>query len=200
MTRRSTSIASLALLALLALVAAACGSAPTTATPLPSASTPQPVPSSTAPAPITYAEFSSALCSSFTSLIRAVGNPDAGTPSVMSKALDDAVEREDAAGADQAAAAVIAELEAGRGQAAVAAGWAPGASAMHHMDVLLRAFEAAATAKRAVAAKVPGVDPQKAFEAAGGVAAWAGVLNGIGSIPVPAGASPQPCRAFSGQI
>lgn len=188
MPLRFTSIASLVLLVL---VTTGCGSAASGA--LPSAS-------SSATLPITYDAFSSALCASFTSLIRAVGNPDAGTPSVMSKALDDAVARGDALAADQAAAAMLAELEAGRAHAAVASRWAPGAAAIHHMDVLLVAFEASTNAKRAVAAKVPGVDPQKAFEAAGGVAAWSGVLSGIGTLAIPADASPQPCRAFSGQL
>jgi hypothetical protein len=185
MNVRSVAIASLALLAL---TVTACESR------APGASA-----SGTPPA-ISYDDFSSALCSSFTSLIRAVGNPDAGTPSVMSKALDDAVARGDALAADQAAAAMLAELEAGRAQAAVAGRWAPGAAAMRHMDALLVAFEASTNAKRAVAAKVPGVDPQKAFEAAGGVTAWSGMLGGIGTLPIPPGASPQPCRAFSGQL
>ena len=189
MPLRSVSIASLVLIGL---IATACGTAASAAPPSPSRS-------ATA-APITYDEFSSALCSSFTSLIRAVGNPDAGTPSVMSKALDDAVRRGDALAAEQAAATMLAELEAGRAQAAVAARWAPGAAAMHHMDVLLVAFEASTDAKRAAAAKTPGVDPQKAFEASGGAAAWSGLLTGIGTVTIPAGASPQPCRAFSGQL
>jgi hypothetical protein len=182
----------MASLVLLVLITTACGSAASAA--------PASASTSASPAPITYDEFSSALCSSFTSLIRAVGNPDAGTPSVMSKALDDAVQRGDALAADQAAGAMLAELEAGRAQAAVAARWAPGAAAMQDMDVLLVAFEASTNAKRAVAAKAPGVDPQKAFEAAGGAAAWSGLLNGVGTLAIPAGASPQPCRAFSGQL
>jgi hypothetical protein len=183
---------SIASLVLVVLITTACGTAASGSPRAASASATQP--------PITYDEFSSALCSSFTSLVRAVGNPDAGTPSVMSKALDDAVKRGDALAADQAAATMLAELEAGRAQAAVAARWVPGAAAMHHMDVLLVAFEASTDAKRAVAAKAPGVDPQKAFEAAGGTAAWSGLLSGIGTLAIPAGASPQPCRAFSGQL
>jgi hypothetical protein len=38
-----------------------------------------------------------------------------------------------------------------------------------------------------------------AFTNAGGVTAWQGTVNGIGTLHVPAGAAPQPCRAFSGQ-
>jgi hypothetical protein len=185
MAPRSGALASLVLLAL---TVTACGTPPPSGTP-----------SGTPPA-ITYDEFSSALCGSFTSLVRAVGNPDAGTPSAMSKALDDAVARGDTLAADQAAAAMLAELETGRARTDVAAGWPPGRAAMRHMDTLLVAFEASTNAKRAVAAKAPGVDPQQAFEAAGGPAAWSGFLNGIGTLTIPAGASPQPCRAFSGQL
>ncbi|MBA2381947.1 MAG: hypothetical protein H0V73_07540 [Chloroflexi bacterium] len=172
---------------LLVLALAACGSGSTSAGP-----------SESAP-PATYGEFSTAFCGAFTSLIRAVGNPDAGTPSVMSKALDDAVKAHDAVAADRAAAAMIAELEAGRVQAAAAARWQPGSVAMAHMDRLLVAFEALTTAKRAVAGGAS-VDPQAAFEQAGGVAAWAGTLQGAASLPVPSGVSPSPCKAFSGSI
>ena len=177
--------------ALVALVAAACGgSAP--------AVPPSAVPSA---ALATYADYEAALCASFTSLIRAVGNPDAGTPSVMSKALDDAVTAHDALAADRAATAMLTELETGRRHAATAARWEPAAPAMAHMDRLLVAFETMTTAKRAAAAGTPGAaEPQLAFEQAGGVEAWTGVLLGMRTVTPPAGASPQPCRAFSGQV
>lgn len=181
-----------AAIALIAIVATACGAAGPPASP------------STAPSaapPATYADYETAMCASFTSLIRAVGNPDAGTPSVMSKGLDDAVTAGDALGAERAAAAMLSELETGRQHAAAAARWQPAVPAMVQMDKLLVAFEALTTAKRAVAARVAGaVDPQKAFEQAGGVEAWTGVLTGIREVVPPTGASPQACRAFSGQI
>jgi hypothetical protein len=151
--------------------------------------------------PATYAEFDASFCAAFTSLIRAVGNPDAGTPSALSRTLDDAVRAGDAPAADQAAAAMTAELETGRRHAAAAARWQPATGAMAQMDRLLVAFEVMTTAKRAVAAKVPGAaDPQKAFEQAGGVQAWTAVLSGVTTLPIPSGSMPAPCKAMSGSL
>jgi hypothetical protein len=172
--------------ALIVLTVAACGSGAPSAPP--------------SAAPATFDDFSTAFCGAFTSLIRAVGNPDAGTPSVLSKALDDAVKAGDAVGADRAAAAMMTELESGRLQTAAAARWQPTAATMAHMERHLVAFEAMTTAKRALAHTPGSADPQKAFEQAGGVQAWAGLLQGVGSMPVPSGASPKPCPAFSGQV
>lgn len=189
MPLRSVSIASLVLIGI---IATACGTAASGAPPSPSRSA--------AAAPITYDEFSSALCSSFTSLIRAVGNPDAGTPSVLSRKLDDAVAAGDVLGADQAAAAMLRELEAGRAEAGAAARWQPAAATMAQMDRLLAAFEAMTVAKRAAAARAPGgADPQQAFEAAGGVEAWSAVVGGVSSLPVPSDAVPQACPALQGK-
>ena len=180
-------------LAVVAVALAACGAGAATSSPSASAA-----PSA---APATYADFSTAFCGAFTSLIRAVGNPDAGTPSALSKVLDDAVKAHDGLAAEKAAAAMTAELEAGRVLAASAGRWQPAAAAMTQMDRLLVAFEAMTAAKRAVATGAPGaVDPQKAFEQAGGVAAWSGALQGAATLPIPAGASPAPCKAFSGSI
>jgi|PersoiStandDraft_1058852.scaffolds.fasta_scaffold90636_1 hypothetical protein len=177
-------------MALIALAGAACGAGTSSATP-----TPTPT-----PAAATFEESSAAFCSAFGSLIRGVGNPDAGTPSVLSKALDDAVAAGDVAAADRAAASITTELEAGRQQAAAAARWQPAAPTMVAMDRVLVAFEAGVAAKRAAAAHTPGaIDPQKAFEGAGGVQAWSALLQAAGSMPVPSGASPKPCPAFSGQ-
>jgi hypothetical protein len=151
-------------------------------------------------APPTYEAFSATMCSSFTSLFRAIGNPDANTPSVMSKALDDAVESGDAAAAEVAASAILAELEAARVQALEAARYQPAAATMAQLEKLILAYEAMTGAKKAVAAKLPGaLDPAVAFTNAGGVTAWQGTVGGIGTLQIPAGASPQPCRAFSGQ-
>jgi hypothetical protein len=172
--------------ALIVLTVAACGSGASSAPP--------------SAAPATFDDFGTAFCGAFTSLIRAVGNPDAGTPSVLSKALDDAVKAGDAVEADRAAAAVLSELESGRLQTAAAARWQPTAATMAQMDRLLVAFEAMTTAKRALAHTPSSADPQKAFEQAGGAQAWAGLMGGVGSMPVPSGASPKPCPAFSGQV
>lgn len=183
------------LLALAIFLVAACGANPRTTPPTtgPSAAPSQ--------APATYAEFSTALCASFTSLIRAVGNPDVNSPSIMSKALDDAVAAHDAAAADRAASAMLAELETGRQQSALAARWEPAAATMVQMDRLLVAFEALTKAKQAAASGAGATaDPQKAFEQAGGVQAWTAAIGGIQAMPVPSGASPIACKAFSGQV
>jgi hypothetical protein len=150
-------------------------------------------------APATFDEFSTQMCGAFTSLFRAVGNPDANTPSVMSKALDDAVAAGNGPAADQAAAAMLSELDAARVQTAAAARWEPTAATMAQMDRLILAFEAMTTAKRALAHAAGSADPSKAFAQAGGREAWAGVVGGIGSMPVPSGSSPKPCKAFSGE-
>ena len=181
-------------LALIAVGAVACGSGAPVAS---SSTAPSSAPSAAA---ATYTDFDTAFCGSFTNLIRAVGNPDAGTPSVLSKKLDDAVKAGDSLAAEQAAAAMLRELETGRQQAGAAARWQPAAETMAQMDRLLAAFEAMTVAKRAVATHTPGaVDPQKAFEAAGGVVAWSAVLQGVSTLPIPSGAVPRDCPAMRGQ-
>jgi hypothetical protein len=176
--------------ALIVLTVAACGSRAPSARP------------SVAPsvAPATFDEFSTAFCGAVTSLFRAVGNPDANTPSVMSKALDDAVKAGDGPAADRAAAAMMAELESARVQAAAAARWQPTAATMVHLDRLIGAFEAETTAKQTLAHTPGSPEPFKAFEKAGGREAWAGLGEGVGSMAIPSGASPKPCPAFSGQV
>ena len=154
--------------------------------------------SSPSAAPVTYEESNAALCAAFGSMLRAVGNPDTGTPSVLSKQLDDAVAAGNIAAAALAAAGMKTELETGRQQAAVAARWPPAAASMAAMDRLLLAFTAMIAAKQAVAAHTPGADPQAAFEKADGVDAWTAMLTGISTMPVPSGVTPVPCKAFSG--
>jgi hypothetical protein len=176
-----------AALGLLVLAIAGCGASASSAA-LPSAP------------PNTFDEFSTQFCGAFTSLFRAVGNPDANTPSVMSKALDDAVKAGDGPAADKAAAAMMSELESARVQTAAAARWQPTAAIMVQMDRLIVAYEAMTTAKQTLAHTPGSPEPFKAFEAAGGREAWAAVVAGVGSMPLPSGASPQPCKAFSGQV
>ena len=170
---------------LIALVGAACGTGAPSASPTPAAAT--------------YAGYETAFCAAFTSLIIAVGNPDAGTPSVLSKSLDDAVTVGDAAAAESVAATITRELESGRQEAALAGGWEPGKSTTVAIDHVLVAFEAEIAAKVAGAKHAAGaVDPQTALEKAGGVEAWSALVGGVGTLAVPADASPKPCPAFSG--
>jgi hypothetical protein len=118
----------------------------------------------------------------------------------MRKALDDAVAAGDVAAAKRASDVMTNELEAGRRLAATAALWQPGASTAVSLDRLLLAFEAWTSAELARASDPSAIDPQKAFERAGGVEAWQDTLNGVASTPVPSGVTGTPCRAFSGQI
>jgi hypothetical protein len=172
-------------LALLSCLAVACGSAS------------QPAPSAR---PATFNDYDAAICGAFTSLIRAYGNPDTNSQSVMRKALEDAVAAGDAPAAQRASVAMLDELEGGRRLAASAARWQPGSATAASLDRLLLAFEAWTSAKVALVAKPSASDPQAAFERAGGVEAWTATLQGVGTTPVPPGATPMPCRAFTGQL
>jgi hypothetical protein len=157
-------------------------------------------PSATAtPAPVSYLESMTSFCSAFTSLVKAVGNPDSGGGSELSKALDAAVAAHDVAAANRAADAITAELESGRRAAAVAKGWAGATTTMAAMDQVLAAYEAAITAERAAASPVPGaVDANTAFANAGGSAAWSALVAAAGAMKPEAGPTPPPCKAFSG--
>ncbi|HEY6015003.1 MAG TPA: hypothetical protein VIU37_13400, partial [Candidatus Limnocylindrales bacterium] len=123
----------------------------------------------------TFEGFRDAYCASWLSIFKAVGNPDTGGGSDLSHALDAAVTAGDVAAANQAAAAMKAELEAGRRQAQAGAGWLPAAPFMAELDRFLAAFESGTEAERA-AAGPSGVDGraiwQAAFQAAGGIEAW----------------------------
>ena len=172
-------------LALFTLIAVACGSVAQHSASMP---------------PATFSDYDAAFCGAFTSLIRAYGNPDTNAPSAMRKALDDSVAAGDRAAADVASTAMLNELEAGRRLAATAARWQPGAATAGHLDRLLVAFEAWTTAKRDRASDPAALDPQTAFERAGGVDAWTATIQGVSTTPIPAGASPAPCRAFQGEV
>lgn len=132
----------------------------------------------------TYLEFRASFCASWLDLTEAVGNPDAGTPSELTAALDDALARGDLQAADRLAGTIIARLEVGRKHARHAAGWPPGAIAVEPMDPLFRAFETMITAKLDAARRGAG-DPmaaaQAAFERAGGVDAWFDILKTMSS-------------------
>lgn len=130
----------------------------------------------------------------------AVGNPDTASGSELSLALDDAITSGDLAATDQKAAAIRAELEAGRVHVAVAASWPPGAAPMTQLDRVLAAFEVYVEAERAAASKglnAAKQDAQAAFVAAGAVEAWSLLLAPETWAEVnaarPAGAQPERC-------
>jgi hypothetical protein len=194
---------------LVVLMAAACASGAPSASIAPGASTPSivatpgatshpsasnaPSTSSVAQA-VSFADYAVAFCSAFDGLIEAVGNPDTGSGSVLSKSLDAAVEAGDAATADRQAAAMTTRLEAARQAAAVAGRWPTAAPMTAQLDRVLVAFETMITAKQAVARHVPGAqDPQIAFEKAGGAIAWFAMLDAYRGVARPSGATTKPC-------
>lgn len=132
------------------------------------------------PAAATYEEYFVAACAAWDGLFRSVGNPDTGSGSELSRALDAAMAAGDIASADRAAAAMIRELRTGREQVAIARGWAPRAAVMAQLDRVLAAFEVRTAAKLAVAKGEPNaVDPQVAFEGAGGLEAWLAMIDAM---------------------
>lgn len=186
------------------LAVAACGAATPNATIAPS---PPAAPIATSPPSVSsapsassvagaasFAEYAVAFCSAFDGLIEAVGNPDTGSGSVLSKSLDGAVEAGDAATADRQAAAILTRLEAARQAAAIAGRWPTAAPMTAQLDRVLVALETMITAKQAVARHVPGAqDPQIAFEKAGGAIAWFAMLDAYRGVARPSGATTKPC-------
>ena len=143
---------------------------------------------------VAYDAFRTAACSAFDSMFVAVGNPDTGSGSILSKELDRAVEAKDGAAAERVAGVMTSELEAGRRQARLAAGHPSAAPMMTQLDRVLTAFVAMVAAKRDSANGVPGaVEPQAAFESAGGVEAWFAMLSAVQTLDRPAGAPVQQC-------
>src|SRR5688500_1157120 len=138
MNRRSLGLAAAAF-ALVAL--AGCAAA---ASPSPSPS-PSPTPQ---PAVTTEAAYRTAACAARASRFRAVGNPDTGSGADPSRALDEAVQARARESADRLAAEITAELRAGRGHLATAAGWQPRAVVMREANRVFAAFEAMVAAKR----------------------------------------------------
>jgi hypothetical protein len=130
-------------------------------------------------------------CKAWDALDRAVGDPDTGEGSKLSRALDQAVEARDVASADRAAAGITAELASGRRQLKTAGTWGPRSKTVAQFDRVFVAFEAMTAAKRAAARGKPNaVDPQAAFEQAGGVEAWFAMFE---SIPPSEMATGKPC-------
>jgi hypothetical protein len=144
------------------------------------------------PSPMTFDTYAVAFCSAWDSLFTAVGNPDTGSGSVLSKSLDEAVAAGDAATADRVAAEMTTKLEVARQQAAVAARWPTAATMLGHFDRVALAYEAMITAKKAAATQ-PQVNAQAAFEQAGGVDAWTAMLETYRTVDRPTGSSQANC-------
>jgi len=171
------------LVALIAVATAACGTGAPSAQPSP---VPSPVPSPT-PVPVaaSFAEYAVGFCSAWEALFRAVGNPDTNSGSELSLALDDAVTAGDGKAAEELAAEMTAELEAGRKAIAYAAGWPPAAPMMAQLDRVFVGFEVMTAAHVAVAKGEPdAVDPQAALERSGAIEAyyaWIEAYKAIGA-------------------
>lgn len=142
----------------------------------------------------THAEFGAAYCAAFDAMFTAIGNPDTGSGSELSKALDAAMATRDLDTANRLANTITGHLERGRKQAWIARGWPSADPIMAQVDRVLVAFEAMVEAKRAAAAGASGaVDPQVAFENAGGVRAWFAMLEAARGLERPPGTPPTTC-------
>ena len=173
-----------AVIALVVVTAAACGTGAPSAVPSPTA----------LPAATSFEEYAASFCSAWDAIFLAVGNPDTAEGSVMSKALDDAVAARNGPEAERLAAEITAELGSGRRHAAIAGGWPPAAPAMTELDRVFAGFMAMTAAKAAAAKSAPGaVDPQTAFEQAGGVDGYFAMFEAMRAMASSRPAGAQEC-------
>src|SRR5215212_9332156 len=130
----------------------------------------------------TYLEFRDGFCSAWEALDRAIGNPDAGSDSELTGALNAAIASGDAPAAQGLATTIIGLLEVGRERTRYAGGWPTAASVTSEMDRIFVAFEAATAAKRD-AARLGAAEATKrgeaAFTAAGGATAWFATIRAL---------------------
>jgi hypothetical protein len=165
---------------LIAAATATCGTgAPSQMPSLVPSQAPSPVPSPTpVPAATSFAEYAVGFCAAWEALFLAVGNPDTGSGSVLSKALDDAVAAKDGTAAEELAAEITSELESGRHAVAYAGGWPPAAPMMAQLDRVFVGFEVMTAAHVPVAKGEPdAADPQAALERSGAIEAWTAMLE-----------------------
>ena len=141
-----------------------------------------------------FAEYATAFCSAWGTLIRVVGNPDTASWADGMRKLQAAATAHDQATAAGLQGGINTELEAARRQIAYAAAWPPAARSMAQMDRLFAAMEIWTAAYVDVAKQVPNApDPQAAFEAAGGLTAWQGVFEAYADLASYRPASPTQC-------
>ena len=142
-------------------------------------------------APATFEEFATNACDAFSAMFRAVGNPDTGSDSELSrrstKQFSAAIRPK-----RPLAEAITVELESGRQAASRAAGWPPGFAAMSELDRVLLAFEAMIDAKRQSRGNPDPPDPQAALEAAGGMTSWTAMLEAARAMQSARPAKPPP--------
>lgn len=169
--------------AVLVLVTGACGPGGSSAYPAGSVA-------SGPPGATSFVEYAASACAALQSVWSAYGNPDTAQMSPMYRAFDESVKAGDLTTATAQAGQIRTELERGRAAAGVAAGWAPGLASMVQVDRFLLAMEAMVAAKLA-ATTLGHLEAtnrgQAAFEAAGGIDAWYGMLGGIDAAAKAAG-------------
>lgn len=167
-------------LALVGVAAAACGTGAPSPTPMPAATS--------------FEEYAVSFCAAWDAMFRAVGNPDTAAGSELSKALDAAVTAKDGTEAERLAAEITADLESGRRFAEVAGGWPPAGPAMKELDRVFVGFEAMTAAKAAAAKGTPGsIDPQTAFEQAGGIEGYFAMIEAMRAMASARPAGAQQC-------
>lgn len=180
---RDRGLARVAWLIVMVTLGGACSAAPTAS-----------APAASVVLAVTFDDYAVAMCSAFDSMFQAIGNPDTGSGSELSKELDRAVERKDGAAANRLAALITTKLELGRQQAAAAASWPSAGPMMAQLDRVLGAFVVMIAAKRNIANGVPAaIEPQAAFEQAGGAVAWFAMFEAGRSIVRPTGAPGRQC-------
>lgn len=129
---------------------------------------------------ITFDAFHESFCSAWESLFRAVGNPDIGDGSELTKAMDAAITARDLAAVDRLAAEITGEIEVGRRAVAVATGWMPASPMMVQVDRVFVGFEAMTEAKRAAASlglEVARDRGQEALQRSGAIDAWFALIR-----------------------
>ena len=142
-----------------------------------------------------FEEYGTASCSAWATLFRVVGNPDTADWTDSVRELQAAAEAHDAVTAARLQLGINTELEAARRQIAYAAGWPPAARPMAELDRFFVATEAWINAYVDVATGVPNApDPQAAFETAGGIDAWRGMIAASADMAPYRPASAEPCH------
>jgi hypothetical protein len=126
-----------------------------------------------------FEEYFVATCAAWEALLRAVGNPDTGSGSDLSKALDTALAAGDVATADRVLTNIRREFKTGREQVAIAAGWQPRAAEMALLDRVFVTFEAVRVARVEAAKRGETLQPG-AVEPKADYDAWIAMLDALG--------------------
>ena len=140
-------------------------------------------PAATVAGPADAVEFAETMCDSTDAFFLAVGNPDAGTPSVAWAQFEDAIERGDVALLDQAGTTILGHIDTARAANGRGATFAPATAANAEFDALLTALDT--QVRMVLEAKGDKAVARTAAEAAGGAwgrhwSAWLLALRALG--------------------